>query len=242
MRELHLTDAFQDYLSDDLARELHSIFVGSNLKNLEKLHLEQNEISGIADTNVFCDLENLMDLHLGYNKLKNLSFNITCLPRLRFIDLEENAIERFTPSELSVFDSFPATNRSLSIDLCKNPFICDCVTNKLYSWLKKTRVNVRKNDTIQCHYMKNSYYTIFLKYYNATECEVTVSPYHGISVTDMHILMHYFYISVSSVLVLILIYLSLKYSFVHCRHSVVPPGKVHYVVIRNSDDRGEVHV
>lgn len=239
---MHLTDAFLDYESADLAKELHNIFYQSNLKKLQKLHLEQNEIDSFADKNVFCDLENLMDLHLGFNKLKNLSYNITCLPHLRFIDLEANSIERFTSNELAVFDSFVAANRTLTIDIHKNRFVCDCVANKLYFWLKKTKVVVKNNDTIECHYLRDVNRTIYLRNYNASECIIISRTYREASDNRMHVFVHYLYLSVSLVLVLLLIYLSVKYSFVYCRQSVVPTGKVHYVVIRNPDDNREVHV
>lgn len=64
--ELHLTDAFADNTpAEDLASDLHDIFVNSDLQELQKLHLEQNEISQFKDPSVFCDLPSLQDLHLG---------------------------------------------------------------------------------------------------------------------------------------------------------------------------------
>ncbi|KAG8320119.1 hypothetical protein J6590_076321 [Homalodisca vitripennis] len=63
--ELHLTDAFADNTPDDLASDLHDIFVNSELQELRKLHLEQNKISKFKDTKMFCDLPSLQDLHLG---------------------------------------------------------------------------------------------------------------------------------------------------------------------------------
>lgn len=151
LMELHLTDAFADNTPDDLAADLHDIFVNSNLTQLTKLHLEQNEITGFRDPQVFCDLPELMDLHLGDNLLKGLNFNITCLKHLRFLDLERNTMSGFSTEDLDILDSFPAQNRTLVIDLSGNHFLCDCKIADLYAWLQKTRVQVRNKEMLRCH-------------------------------------------------------------------------------------------
>ncbi|PSN38068.1 hypothetical protein C0J52_16685 [Blattella germanica] len=151
LMELHLTNAFADNTPEDLASDLHDIFVNSNLTRLTKLHLEQNEITGFRDRQVFCDLPKLMDLHLGDNLLKGLSFDISCLQHLRFIDLERNQISGFSTEELSALDLFPAQNKSLMIDLRGNHFLCDCKIADLYGWLQKTSVLVRDKEMLRCH-------------------------------------------------------------------------------------------
>ncbi|XP_023702516.1 trophoblast glycoprotein [Cryptotermes secundus] len=151
LMELHLTDAFADNTPDDLAADLHDIFVNSNLTQLTKLHLEQNEITGFRDPQVFCDLPNLMDLHLGDNLLRGIDFNITCLRHLRFLDLERNRISGFNTGDLDTLDSFPSQNQSLVIDLRGNHFLCDCNIADLYAWLQKTQVQVRNKEMLRCH-------------------------------------------------------------------------------------------
>lgn len=151
LMELHLTDAFADDTPDDLAADLHDIFVNSNLTQLNKLHLEQNEITGFSDPQVFCDLPVLMDLHLGDNLLRRVDFNITCLRHLRFLDLERNRISGFSTKDLDILDSIPAQNRSLVIDLRGNHFLCDCNIANLYAWLQRTQVQVRNKEMLRCH-------------------------------------------------------------------------------------------
>lgn len=151
LMELHLTDAFADNTPDDLAADLHDIFVNSNLTQLNKLHLEQNEITGFSDPRVFCDLPKLMDLHLGDNLLRRVDFNITCLRHLRFLDLERNRISGFSTKDLDILDSFPAQNRSFVIDLRGNHFLCDCNIANLYAWLQRTQVEVRNKEMLRCH-------------------------------------------------------------------------------------------
>lgn len=150
LKELHLTDAFADNTPEDLAADLHDTFVNSNLTQLIKLHLEQNEITGFSDPQVFCDLPMLMDLHLGDNLLSRVDFNITCLRHLRFLDLERNRISGFSSKDLDILDSIPAQN-SFVIDLRGNHFLCDCNIANLYAWLQKTQVQVRNKEMLRCH-------------------------------------------------------------------------------------------
>lgn len=237
-----MNDAFLDYKSADLAEQLHTIFMNSNLKRLEKLHLEQNEIENFADSKVFCDLQNLLDLYLSNNKLRKLSFDIKCLLQLRYLDLKNNDIKHFTNEELATFDSFIVRNQSFFLDISKNPFICDCMLNGLYFWLQKTKVTVKNNVTIRCHYMKNHInYSIYIKDYNKSECNSKLSIYVSESDNYAHFFTQILLFFISFFLFIFLTILSIRYLLEYCKHSVIPVTKVHYVVIRNSDDR-EIHV
>lgn len=151
LMELHLTNAFADNTPAGLAEDLHDIFVKSNLTQLIKLHLEQNEIYGFKDAKVFCDLPKLMDLHLGNNKLHNLDFDVECLKHLRFLDLEMNQISTLSSKDLDRLDSFPRKNQSLLVDFGGNPFSCDCGTNDFYGWVRTTKVKVRNKESLLCY-------------------------------------------------------------------------------------------
>lgn len=157
LQELHLTNAFADNTGAVLADDLHDIFVNSNLTKLYKLHLEQNEIRAFKDANVFCDLPNLHQLYLGNNYLPGINFNVRCLKKLEFLDLEQNNITRFTQNELDSLDtlSYPTRNDSLVLDIGKNPFRCDTAISKLITWLHKTNVTIRNKDYLQCVTSKN---------------------------------------------------------------------------------------
>uniref|UniRef100_A0A1B6EMD3 LRRCT domain-containing protein n=1 Tax=Cuerna arida TaxID=1464854 RepID=A0A1B6EMD3_9HEMI len=147
--ELHLTDAFADNTPEDLASDLHDIFVNSELQELRKLHLEQNKISKFKDTKMFCDLPSLQDLHLGQNKLTGIHFELDCLPRLRFLDLEFNNIQHLDKEDFGVLDKYTKShNHSLTIDLSNNTLSGDCDT--LYSWVQATKVTVRNKERLHC--------------------------------------------------------------------------------------------
>lgn len=153
--ELHLTNAFADNTDEALANDLHDIFVNSNLTKLFKIHLEQNEIKKFKDEFVFCDLPSLMDLYLADNYIPNLNFNVNCVKKLRFLDLEHNNITRFKQAELDTLDrmAYPFRNRSLVIDIVGNPFPCNSAIKDLYIWMHKTNVTIRNKELIQCHYL-----------------------------------------------------------------------------------------
>ncbi|XP_063993265.1 phospholipase A2 inhibitor [Diachasmimorpha longicaudata] len=148
--ELHLTDAFEDGPPRDLAETLHNIFVNSNLSQLIKLHLEQNEISEFRDSNVFCDLPNLLDLHLGDNKLTALHFNLSCLHKLRFLDLQRNKFTRVLDRDMKTLDTFAKHNQNVTIDLWNNPLECSCKLNPFMKWMKKTKIFVRNRNELRC--------------------------------------------------------------------------------------------
>lgn len=122
----------------------------SHLDRLIKLHLEQNEISGFSDSNVFCNLPNLLDLHLGDNQLTSLQFNLSCLHQLRFLDLQRNAFTKVQERDLKILDTFAKHNQSVTIDLSNNKFECGCKLNPFIKWMKKTKIIVRNKNYLEC--------------------------------------------------------------------------------------------
>lgn len=154
LKELHLTNAFADNTSAELSEDLHDIFVNSNLTQLTKLHLEQNEIRKFSDRRVFCDLPSLQDLHLGDNLLEDINFNVVCLKHLRFLDLERNKFTQMKSRDLNLLDVLeksPGRDKKLTIDINYNPLQCDCTLNNIQDWLKKTNVTIRNLDQLKCY-------------------------------------------------------------------------------------------
>jgi len=139
LEELHLTNAFTEQVDSKwYLTDLRNIFLSSELKKLTKLHLEQNEIWEIKDKDMFCNLPALLDIHLGDNQLKDISFSLACLERLRYVDLSYNKFRNMKDTTLRTIDDvFVGTNKK--IDLHGNPFHCDCELNNFYDWLKKER-------------------------------------------------------------------------------------------------------
>jgi len=182
LQELHLTNAFADNTSAMLSEDLHDIFVNSNLTQLKKIHLEQNEISKFKDRRVFCDLPHLMDLHLGDNLLKDISFDVKCLKKLRFLDLQRNKFDYMKQKDLQYLDELQNSRKAinLTIDIGYNPFTCDCPIATFKSWAGKTRVIIRNIENYQCIKKGREMYILDL---SLTRCKVnshknTTTPGH----------------------------------------------------------------
>ncbi|KAG8320120.1 hypothetical protein J6590_076322 [Homalodisca vitripennis] len=83
------------------------------------------------------------------NKLTGIHFELDCLPRLRFLDLEFNNIQHLDKEDLGVLDKYTHShNHSLTIDLSNNTLSGDCDT--LYSWVQTTKVTVRNKERLHC--------------------------------------------------------------------------------------------
>lgn len=150
--ELHLTNAFADNTSAKLSEDLHDIFMNSNLTQLRKLHLEQNEISKFNDKRVFCDLPSLMDLHLGDNLLKEINFNVNCLKKLRFLDLQRNKFEFVKQRDINALEELNKSrkNINLTIDFLDNPLTCDCPIYTFQKWAANSSVEIRNWRKLSC--------------------------------------------------------------------------------------------
>merc|ERR1719483_1843106 len=126
-------------------------FLSSELKKLKKLHLEQNEIWEIKDDDMFCDLPELLDLHLGDNQLSDINFSLNCLKKLRYLELEFNKIRNLNQETLEKLDKVFGNTSNKQIDLHGDPFTCDCNMNPLYDWLKVTTARLANKKEMRCY-------------------------------------------------------------------------------------------
>lgn len=168
LESLHLTNAFADYSSPKLSQDLHDIFVNSNLTKLQKLHLEQNEISHFKDRKLFCDLPSLRDLHLGDNLLSDINFEVKCLKHLRFLDFTRNHFEYMRAKDLQLLNDIeqqPNRTTNLIVDFGLNPFICDCRIDPFHSWMHTTPVIIRNKEKLSCfRNQENAEYIMLAEY------------------------------------------------------------------------------
>ncbi|XP_037956048.1 toll-like receptor 4 [Teleopsis dalmanni] len=177
LQSLHLTDAFDDNSSPQLSEDLHDIFVNSQLVNLQKLHLEQNEITHFKDRKVFCDLPSLRDLHLGDNLLKEINFEVRCLKNLRFLDLERNKFEFVKTHDmmfLNELENRVDRTTNLIIDFNLNPFVCDCKLSSFHTWVLSTNITVRKKESLEC-YNKNYSNPIRIMEMDMRDCAAAIA-------------------------------------------------------------------
>lgn len=161
LKELHLTAAFakegaiqgeQKSLGFQQLSSLKDIFEYANLTLLVKLHLEQNSISTPLPKDMFCSLKSLLDLHLGDNWLTADSLpTISCLKKLRFIDLGRNKLHSLSNRAMAELDSLPTRKQNLLIDLSGNPLECSqFCAGSFASWLRDTNVTIRNKEVLRC--------------------------------------------------------------------------------------------
>jgi len=152
LKELHLTNAFTEQIvSQWYLLNLQDIFIGSGLTKLEKLHLEQNEIWKISNADIFCPLKSLMDLHLGDNQLTDLTINLECLPKLRYLDITYNKMTKLNKQATDKIDEiFGDPDKGRSINIKGNPFKCDCTMRNFYDWFTETKVKISNKKEVRC--------------------------------------------------------------------------------------------
>ncbi|XP_018010971.1 trophoblast glycoprotein [Hyalella azteca] len=151
LENLHLTNAFTESVNSSFyLLSLEDIFFESDLRLLVKLHLEQNEIYTIGrNASIFCQLPSLNHLYLGDNRLSDMDFRLDCMPGLTYVDLQRNNINRLSSEAISTIEQF-SRQSNFTIELRKNPFICDCYIWSFVSWLKSTKVVLRDSDDYKC--------------------------------------------------------------------------------------------
>lgn len=243
LKSLHLTNAFADFTSSALSKDLHAVFMNSNLTKLIKLHLEQNEITRFKDRNVFCDLPQLQHLYMGDNNLKELNFNIRCLHHLRFLDLEQNHFETVTRKDMDALTKLNngiGREENLVVDFTKNPFTCDCMVYEFVQWMRTTNVSIRNKDQLECYrseeYTEPMMSLVFRKCVVNSQIHNTTAAHQ---VTLIFLLMVLVFIMIG--LLGALIYVS-KDRIKYFVSPVVSSRKVQYTTIRDNEVSQEVHV
>lgn len=204
-----------------------------------KLHLEQNEISHFKDPNVFCDLPHLEDLHLGDNNLKDLNFNITCLHRLRYLDLERNSFEALNQKDMNTMDELnilPGRSETLIVDFNMNPFVCECSVYSFVKWLKTTSIILRRSEALTCHRSTDSTEMILLSV-NFNKCLHQHQDRQDVILVFFSMVFSFISLGVVGAL----LYVN-QDRVKHFMHPVMSARKVHYTSIRDDEYAQEVHV
>lgn len=233
LRELHLTNAFADNTSSALSKDLHLIFDRSNLTQLIKLHLEQNEIRQFSDHDVFCELPELEDLHLADNHLIEINFNMLCLKKLRFVDFERNHFTSVRPKDLDLLNLVSQSVDHLIVDFSLNPFTCNCSSFPFVKWLKTTEVQVRDTDELVCHRSPQSRELLIQQEF--INCKVLSQSHY----TDPgHTMALFFFVAIFAFIVIVIVIATIHLSKERIKHFVSPvisSRKVYYTTIKDDE-------
>lgn len=233
LRELHLTNAFADNTSSALSKDLHLIFDRSNLTQLIKLHLEQNEIRRFSDHDVFCELPELEDLHLSDNNLDEINFNALCLKKLRFLDLQRNHFATVKSRDLDLLDLVAQAVDHLTVDFSLNPFTCNCSAHKFANWLRTTEVSVRNAEDLVCHRSPQTRELLLDQTF--TNCMVlSHGHYSGTGHTMALFIFAALFVFVLVAIIVAIVYMS-KERIKHFVSPVISSRKVYYTTIKDDE-------
>lgn len=233
MKELHLTNAFADYTSPALSKDLHSIFDRSNLTKLIKLHLEQNEIRKFSDHNVFCELPELEDLHLSDNNLNEINFNVLCLRKLRFLDLERNRFTSVKENDLDLLNMVAHSVDHLTVDFSLNPFTCNCSAYPFVKWMESTLVTIRNHENLMCH--RNSQSRELLTQQPFTNCKLLSNAHYS---GTGHTMALFIFVAIFAFIVMAIVVGIIHLSKERIKHFVSPvisSRKVYYTTIKDDE-------
>ncbi|XP_061175903.1 toll-like receptor 4 [Saccostrea echinata] len=127
--ELYLRN---NILGFSLARDIGGL-IFRNLNKLEILDLQENRISTLPKA-AFQGLIYLKYLDLSNNFLKSWDIDTTHMRSVNFIDLSGNEITSLSGEYMKDFDRLGTAN-TLTLNLLKNSFMCNCRTITFMKWM-----------------------------------------------------------------------------------------------------------
>eukprot|EP00063_Salmo_salar_P080938 XP_014055773.1 PREDICTED: trophoblast glycoprotein-like [Salmo salar] len=138
--DLNLSSAFYNRTSMD---ELFSLLRSGGALQLTRLDLSNNDLVVLPE-DMFSRLSNLTILNLQNNSLIFIQKGMLSVPRLRELDLRNNALRELPNTTLMDLSLKPG----LQVHLAGNPWLCDCNIEDLVAWLKSSeQVTDKQNMT-----------------------------------------------------------------------------------------------
>ena len=125
------------------------------LWNLTKLDLSGNVIDKNLLLNSFEKQHLLEELHLSKMGLKNLTFKISHMNRLKYLDVSFNNLQCLSREAMIELSNLSSTQRHrynktiLRINLDHNPLKCNCQCFPFLKWLKATKISFEQ-DNVTC--------------------------------------------------------------------------------------------
>merc|ERR1711890_180187 len=104
---------------------------------------------------MMCQIPSLQQIMLDQNYIRDFVFNISCLPNLSYLGLQQNHIEYLPKVTIQRFKEFAELNKykedPLRINFNGNPFNCDCHFIPMFGWLQSGNVSIINIERYQCH-------------------------------------------------------------------------------------------
>ncbi|XP_061175906.1 toll-like receptor 4 [Saccostrea echinata] len=169
----------------------------ASLTNLTRLELRANRISNLP-YQVFKELRSIMELDLADNTLTTLDFSISTLKNLQFLDLSENQIQFLTDTNMKEIDR-QTDKVSLTLNLLRNPILCNCKTLQFLKWMVKghetKKVNFKSFENYSCTTSSRSEPFMFSKIKeNIEKLEKECNSYMYLIISVSFIILLFFFI------------------------------------------------
>ncbi|CAG2229153.1 unnamed protein product [Mytilus edulis] len=122
----------------------HSYKMSNEYSWLEIIDLSINGIEKLAFI-LFKGQPNLKYINLNRNKLQKVTFDVSRLKSLRYLDLSSNNFTTLDEKAMVMFDGL-FKNTNFTVNLQKNALLCTCNTLPFLKWISITKVNLLLND------------------------------------------------------------------------------------------------
>ena len=139
----------ENRLGEELDKKGDQVF--KYLTDLKRLDLSDNVLKNLPQL-IFRNQFSLEYLILSKNSLMLLTFNISHLKNLLFLDLSENLLSQFGIAFQSEMESLKYHSPNFTIDMLGNPFQCSCGTIQSLTWMHHRQSMFYRYDKYTCIY------------------------------------------------------------------------------------------
>ena len=144
----HLTTLYMDAALADNNTRLDLLFRDSDLPALTHLYLRNNGLQTI-DARSLSPLEDLTTLDLSDNRIANVVWNASCVPKLANLILRNNSLPYLTDNVTQQLNRMKLE----TLDVTSNPYVCTCAMKGFYNWLNSAQSDyvVKKSQLLCSH-------------------------------------------------------------------------------------------
>ncbi|XP_060589565.1 toll-like receptor 4 [Ruditapes philippinarum] len=135
-----------NYLGYPLLEIHKSTALFESAQKLRTLDLSNNGIGASLHSDVFANLSQLQYLYLSNNKLTNISFEISHLKELKYLDLSFNHLEEVCKKARRSLDNI----KDVTLNLQYNSMKCTCRNIKFVKWLEENKNKIKNLYDTNC--------------------------------------------------------------------------------------------
>ncbi|CAL1537206.1 unnamed protein product [Lymnaea stagnalis] len=120
-----------------------------DLTKLTYLDISRNNLNAIPPE-TFSASHNLEHLSLAKNRFSTIPFEVSSLPKLKFLDLSDNAVSFLKDNEMDDMDQQERLLGGFTLKLNGNAILCLCSDIQFLGWLHSTRVSLDNGGNYTC--------------------------------------------------------------------------------------------